>query len=177
MPASRHSFNKTHYPVRLRLFYRTEINMRYPWPALLILSVLFVSTASAQSLSDRFQQFMGGVSVSDSTQNDADAHSASSSPSQSQTQLPETKVAAGLKQALADGAGHAVKQLGQKGGFWDDPARRIPLPGWADKASMLLRGAGYGDQLDQLHLTMNRAAEQAVAEVGPIVRDTISDMS
>lgn len=135
----------------------------------LIVFLLFASTASAQSWSDRFEQLVGEVTGNEATQ--------TSEPTPGQTQLPEGQVAAGLKAALADGAALAITQLGQEGGFWGDPARRIPLPGWVDKASLLLRGAGYSEQLDQLHLTMNRAAERAIGEVGPIVRDTINNMS
>lgn len=135
----------------------------------IMLAVFCVGTASAQDWGDRFQQLMGQVTGETATQNSA--------PASSQTQLPEPRVAAGLRTALADGAAWAVSQLGQKGGFWSEPARRIPLPGWVDKASFVLKAAGYSQQLDQLHRTINRAAEQAISEVGPIVSDTISNMS
>lgn len=143
--------------------------MRLNWFVLLTLAVFCVGTASAQDWSDRFQQLLGDVVGGEATQN--------SGAASSQTRLPETQVAAGLRAALVDGATRAVTQLGRKGGFWNDPARRIPLPGWATKASFLLRAAGYSQQLEQLQLTMNRAAEQAIGEVGPIVRDTISGMT
>jgi len=122
-----------------------------------------VSGASAQSLGDRVKDFMGNM---DSGNGNAAAR-----------QLPESEVVAGLKSALADGASAAVTQLGQNDGFWGNNARRIPLPGWMNNAAGMLRGAGYGEQMDSLQLSMNRAAEQATAEAGPIVREAINDMS
>ena len=121
------------------------------------------TTASAQSLGDRFKQFMGEL---EGGQTNASAR-----------QLPENEVVTGLRAALADGASAAVTQLGQTDGFWGNTARRIPLPGWMGQASSALRGAGFGDQLDSFQLSMNRAAEQATAEAGPIVRETINNMS
>lgn len=160
--------------------------MRLNWFVLLTLTAFcvgIVGTASAQSWGDRFEQLMGDVTGDKATQSSEPASTQTQTQTetqtrtQAQTQLPEPKVAAGLRAALADGAARAVTQLGQKGGFWSDPARRIPLPSWVDNASFLLRAAGYSEQLDQLHLTMNRAAEEAVSQVGPIVRDTINGMS
>ncbi|GAB3671748.1 DUF4197 domain-containing protein [Salinisphaera aquimarina] len=131
---------------------------------LIATGALCATTAvGAQGLGDRFKQFVGGM---DGSSNNSAA-----------TQLPESDVVSGLKGALADGASTAVTQLGQTDGFWGNQARRIALPGWMGKASGMLRGAGYGDQMDGLQLSMNRAAEQATAEAGPIVRETINNMS
>lgn len=134
------------------------------------LAMLCIGTASAQDWGQQFKQLLGQVTGDATTQPQHET----AAPA---TQLPETRVAAGLRAALADGATWAVSQLGQKGGFWSQPARRIPLPGWVDKASFALQAAGYSQQLQQLHRTINRAAERAIGEVGPIVHDTISNMS
>jgi hypothetical protein len=138
--------------------------MRRTFISLIAGSAIAASTAvGAQSLGDRFKQFMGNVD--------------SASDSSSAQQLPESEVVSGLRAALADGASAAVTQLGQTDGFWGDAARRIPLPGWMGTTSSVLRGAGFGDQMDGFQLSMNRAAEQATAEAGPIVRETINNMS
>lgn len=127
-------------------------------------SALFAATgAGAQNLGDRFKQFMGSM-------NDGNDNGAAQ-------QLPESEVVSGLKAALADGASAAVTQLGQTDGFWGNEARRIALPGWMNNAAGMLRQAGYSEQMDNLQLNMNRAAEQATAEAGPIVRETINNMS
>lgn len=141
----------------------------------LLVALLGAGAAPAQGWVDRFEELAGAVTDSESSQTNKPANEPASEPSGHQ--LPAARVAAGLKAALADGAAWAVSQLGQRGGFWEHPARRIPLPDWVDKASLILRGAGYSDEIEQLHLTMNRAAEQAIAEVGPIVRETIENMT
>lgn len=138
--------------------------MRRALIGLIASGALAASTAvGAQSLGDRFKQFMGSIDGSDANS--------------SAQQLSENEVVSGLRAALADGASAAVTQLGQTDGFWGDAARRIPLPGWMDNTSTMLRSAGFGNQMDSFQLAMNRAAEQATAEAGPIVRETINNMS
>ncbi len=83
----------------------------------------------------------------------------------------------GLKEALTRGAEFAVSNLGKQDGFMGNPKVRIPLPGNIQKASKLLHGIGLGKQIDELELTMNRAAEQAVVEAKPILLDSIKKMS
>lgn len=121
------------------------------------------SAAGAQTLGERFKQFMGqidGTNGNESTQ-----------------PLPATEVASGLRAALAEGASVAVTRLGRADGFWGDPEYRIPLPGWMQTADSALRSAGLDDQMQSFHLSLNRAAEQATAEAGPILRETINSMS
>lgn len=125
-------------------------------------ALCLASAAGAQDLGDRFKQFVGAI---DGSRNDS-VH-----------QLPQSDVVAALKASLADGAAAAVTELGRTDGFWGNSARRIPLPGWLDNASGVLRSAGLGEQMDGLQLSLNRAAEQATAEAGPIVRETINAMS
>lgn len=138
--------------------------MRRTLISLLASGALVATTAvAAQSLGDRFKSFVGDATG-------ANTHS-------SVRQLPESEVVSGLRGALADGASAAITQLGQTDGFWGNAARRIPLPGWMGTTSSVLRGAGFGDQMDGFQLSMNRAAEQATAEAGPIVRETINNMS
>lgn len=84
--------------------------------------------------------------------------------------LSDADIGAGLKEALAKGTRSAVNQLGRTDGFWSSDRFRIPLPGIVLKAQSLLQAAGYGAQVDALHLQMNRAAEQAV----PVAADVFS---
>jgi hypothetical protein len=85
--------------------------------------------------------------------------------------LSDADIGAGLKEALAKGTREAVNQLGHTDGFWSNERFRIPLPGIVLKAQSLLQTAGYGPQVDALHLQMNRAAEQAV----PVAADVFSE--
>jgi hypothetical protein len=91
--------------------------------------------------------------------------------------LSETQIDAGLREALAVAAERAVALLGAPGGFLDDQAVRIPLPGVLGTAASGLRAAGQGEYVDAFETTVNRAAERAVPQTLDIVRRTVGDMS
>jgi len=84
---------------------------------------------------------------------------------------------AGVKEALAKGADYAVASLGKDNGFLGNSKVKIPLPGYLQKAEKGLRMFGLGKQADELVETMNHAAENAVAEAGPILSESIKKMS
>jgi len=88
-----------------------------------------------------------------------------------QSALSDSDIGAGLKEALAKGTRTAINELGRTDGFWNNPRFRIPLPGPVEKLEGMLQGAGMGSQLDALHLSFNRAAEQAV----PVAADVFSE--
>lgn len=91
--------------------------------------------------------------------------------------LSEGQIDQGLKEALAIGAERAVALLGQPGGFLDDPAVRIPLPGMLETAGQGLRAVGQGDLVDEFEATVNRAAEEAIPQTLDIVERTVSGMT
>jgi hypothetical protein len=91
--------------------------------------------------------------------------------------LPQSEVASGLKQMLSKGTADAVKTLGRKNGFWDDPSVRIPLPWRLQTVADMARKVGMGDRVDAFQLSMNRAAEKAVPQVADIFGDAISKMT
>lgn len=84
---------------------------------------------------------------------------------------------AGVKEALTQGASLAVSQLGAQDGFFGNDKVKIALPAGLEKAEKLLRAVGWGNRADELVLTMNRAAEDAVKEAKPILVDAIKKMS
>ena len=88
-----------------------------------------------------------------------------------QNMLSDSDIASGLKEALAKGTKAAVNQLGRADGFWGNPRFRIPLPGPVQQIQGMLQQAGMGGQIEQLHLSFNRAAEQAV----PVAADVFSE--
>lgn len=67
----------------------------------------------------------------------------------------------GLKQALQQGAELVVSQLGQTGGFTDDPKIHIPLPNYLNNLTSGLKQLGYDSWINELELKLNSAAEQA----------------
>jgi uncharacterized protein DUF4197 len=83
----------------------------------------------------------------------------------------------GLRAALSQGIGKAVTQLGARGGFLNDPRVAIPLPPALEKAEHALRMVGMSGQADELHATMNHAAEQAVAQARPVFEDAVRHMT
>lgn len=91
--------------------------------------------------------------------------------------LSTGEINAGLKEALTRGADAAVEQLGQKDGFFGNPALKIPLPPGLQQAEKAMRMIGMGKQADQLVLSMNRAAEAAVPEARTLLVDAVKNMS
>lgn len=91
--------------------------------------------------------------------------------------LSELDAASGLRTALTRGAQAAVSALGRADGFLGNPLVRIPLPDWLEKSSGMLRTLGQGAKLDQLHTSMNRAAEAAVPEAKGLLVDAVKGMS
>lgn len=83
--------------------------------------------------------------------------------------LSDREATQGLKAALETGAMAAVKLLGQTDGFLGNERVRIPLPGYLEDASKLLRVMGQGGRIDELVVAMNRAAEAAM----PLAKDLL----
>jgi hypothetical protein len=91
--------------------------------------------------------------------------------------LSSGDAAGGLRAALSQGIGRAVTQLGANNGFLDDPKVAIPLPPALDKAERALRMFGMSGEADELRVTMNHAAEQAVSQARPIFENALRRMS
>ncbi|HET6433297.1 DUF4197 domain-containing protein [Dyella sp.] len=95
----------------------------------------------------------------------------------SASSLPGSDIAAGLKEALAQGTTRAINSLGRDGGFWNNEKVRIPLPGKLAQAGELARQLGQGAKVDAFELSLNRAAEKAVPQVADIFGDAIRKMT
>lgn len=91
--------------------------------------------------------------------------------------VSNTDMIQGLKEALDIGTANAVSHLSQTNGFLSNPDVKILLPDSVKKAESLLRVAGYGQQVDDFELSMNRAAEKAVPEAKSIFSDAITQMT
>lgn len=77
----------------------------------------------------------------------------------------------GLVAALETGALAAVKLLGRPDGFLARPEVHIPLPKAMQDVARLLQSLGLGRQLEDLEVSLNRAAESAV----PMAKDLLVD--
>ncbi|MES2683062.1 MAG: DUF4197 family protein [Pseudomonadota bacterium] len=91
--------------------------------------------------------------------------------------LSNSDIAAGLKAALSQGTRTAVANLGRSDGFWSNAAARIPMPKPIRKIESLVRGAGLGGSVDQFHLSLNRAAEQAVPVAADVFGDAVQKLT
>ncbi|OWP50538.1 DUF4197 domain-containing protein [Pseudomonas nitroreducens] len=91
--------------------------------------------------------------------------------------LSQSDATGGLKDALTQGAQVAVKQLSQPGGFSNDPAVRIELPGRLGKAAKTMKQFGMGAQVDQLEASMNKAAEAAMPQAQALLVDAVKKMT
>jgi len=89
----------------------------------------------------------------------------------------DSQVVAGLREALSVGTRNTVAQTSKPGGYLDDPALRIALPGSLDKMAQGLRLVGYGAQVDELYVAMNRAAERASGEATEVFLGGIRQMT
>jgi len=91
--------------------------------------------------------------------------------------LTTLDMVSGLKEALTVGSGTVVSQLGRSGGFNDDPAIHIPLPGSLNTVKSVLGKMGMGNLLEDLELKMNSAAEAATPKAKHLFIDAIKAMT
>jgi len=91
--------------------------------------------------------------------------------------LSQKDAGAGIRAALEKGAVVAVDLLGRVDGFWGNERVRIALPDWLHKAEGALKLIGRGKDVDDLHLGVNRAAEQAVPQAKALLVSAVRGMS
>jgi hypothetical protein len=91
--------------------------------------------------------------------------------------LSQQEIAAGLKQTLEVGTNTVVAQIGKHNGFYRDSSIHIPLPDSFAKVQQTLNKVGLSSYLDELELSLNRAAEQAVPKAKQLFWQAIREMS
>ena len=94
-----------------------------------------------------------------------------------QGKLTDSKVASGLKEALQVGATNAVKLTGKPDGYFRNQAIKILMPKNLQPLEKGLRAVGYGPNVDDFVLSMNRAAEAAAPPAKKIFLDAILAMT
>lgn len=106
--------------------------------------------------------------------------SSSSSSSSSSTlgaSLSDSQIATGLKDALRVGTEKAVATVGKPGGFLNDAAVHIPLPGPLAKVKSGLTMVGASGLADDLEQRLNKAAETAAPKAASIFGNAVSKMT
>jgi hypothetical protein len=94
-----------------------------------------------------------------------------------QSSLPDVKVDAGLKQALQVATEKSVSLTGRPNGYFSNQAIKILMPEKLQTVESGLRMVGYGPQVDEFVLSMNRAAEQAAPAAQKIFTNAITGMT
>ncbi len=93
------------------------------------------------------------------------------------SQLSTQEIGAGLKEALRVGTEAVVLQLGKPDGFSADPTVRLSLPNSLNTVRSALSSVGMSGALDNLELSLNRAAETATPKAKKLFWNAISEMS
>ena len=91
--------------------------------------------------------------------------------------LSNQDASSGLKAALDKGASAATSKLGVENGFLNNDKVKIQLPSILEQARPILKMTGKGAQLDELVVSMNRAAEAAVPMAKPLLLNAVKSMT
>ena len=89
----------------------------------------------------------------------------------------DARIGAALKEALQVGTENAVRLTGRPDGYFRNEAIKILLPEQLRSLEKSLRAVGFGAQVDELVLGMNRAAERAAPQAKQIFWDAIGAMT
>jgi hypothetical protein len=95
----------------------------------------------------------------------------------SDNELARHELTGALKQLLVLEADKAVRELGRKDGFLNNPKARIELPEPAQRVSKGLRRIGADRYSDDLVLAMNRAAESTMSRARSLLLEAIDNMT
>ncbi len=101
----------------------------------------------------------------------------SSGGSSAASALSQGDMTGALKEALSKGVKYAVTDLGKDGGYLNNSLVKIPLPKNMQAAEKVLRSVGGGKYVDDLILSVNKAAEEAAPKTAEVFMDTIQNMS
>jgi len=91
--------------------------------------------------------------------------------------LSNDKIISGLKEALEVGTENTVNLTGNTDGYLKNEAIKILLPDKLQSMDKALRLVGFGPQLDEFVVSMNRAAEQAAPLAKPIFKEAVTKMT
>lgn len=125
----------------------------------------------AQSLGDLLKNVLGGGTSGTNNGNNTSNNNLLGSG------LSNLDISNGLKQALTIGANNASSNLSKSNGFFGNQMVKILMPPEAQKVESALRQFGMGNVADRAILLMNRAAEDAVKQAGPIFVNAIKQIT
>jgi hypothetical protein len=91
--------------------------------------------------------------------------------------LTEKDAVDGIKEALVKGTGESVALVSKTNGYFLNPEIKIPFPESARPVESKLRAIGLGSQVDEVILSINRAAEDAAKSAQSIFVTAITGMT
>ncbi|MCC7302945.1 MAG: DUF4197 domain-containing protein [Bacteroidia bacterium] len=91
--------------------------------------------------------------------------------------LTNDEVIAGLRSALSVGTDSSTFKASKLDGFYKNPRLFVPFPPEAIKVKEKVEALGFKDKVDKFVLTLNRGAEEACKDAGPIFLNAIKNMS
>lgn len=91
--------------------------------------------------------------------------------------LSNMEVIKGLKEALSIGTNNSTSLTSKLDGFYKNPEIFIPFPPQAIKVKEKVEALGLKPQVDKFVMTLNRSAETAAKQAGPIFLNVIKSMS
>lgn len=91
--------------------------------------------------------------------------------------LSDATIASGLKEALQVGATNAVSLTGKRGGYFSNQAIKILMPKNMPTVEKGPQSMGFGPEMDEFILSINRSAETAAPAAKQIFIDAILSMS
>ena len=91
--------------------------------------------------------------------------------------LTEKDAVDGIKEALVKGTGESVALVSKLDGYFSNPEIKIPFPENARAIESKLKAIGLGNKVDEVILTLNRAAEDAAKSAQSIFVSAITGMN
>jgi hypothetical protein len=88
----------------------------------------------------------------------------------------EAEVTAAITDLLLASSDRALDRVAVPDGYWSNLDLRIPLPDDVRQVGAILRDAGQGQMVDDMHLALNRAAELAAADSEALLTPLIVEM-
>lgn len=98
-------------------------------------------------------------------------------PARQASFLDDTTIVRGLKEALATGTERAVATVAKPDGYFGNQLIKILVPDKLQRVAGVLETLGYREEVDELVLSMNRAAEQAAPMAATFFGDAIRQMT
>ena len=89
----------------------------------------------------------------------------------------ESEAASGIKEALNKGISKGVEMVSKENGYFGDAEIKIPFPEEAKVMEDKLRAVGMGKKVDEVVLSINRAAEDAAIKAKDIFVQAIKEMT